>query len=287
MDDLTYELRQLCLKNRDGSHATQADRLRMLTSIARQLRDSGFINMHARSLKTKHVEALVERWTNDGLSSGTIKNRMAHLRWWATKVGKSGVIVADNASLGISDRRLIPILNKAKELDERLDRIADAHVRLSLRLQAAFGLRREEAIKFQPAFADRGTFIALKGSWTKGGKPRTVPITMPAQRAALDAAWALAGKGSLIPPDRTYILQRNLYDGQCKAAGLSNMHGLRHAYAQMRYEVLTGWKSPLAGGPSRTSFTREQRLIDAQARQTISQELGHERIEITAVYCGR
>ena len=258
MDDLTYELRQLCLKNRDGSHATQADRLRMLTSIARQLKESGFINMHARSLKTKHVESLVGRWTSDGLLSGTVKNRMAHLRWWAMKVGKSGVIVADNASLGIPDRRLMPTLNKAKELDERLERITDAHVRLSLRLQAAFGLRREEAIKFQPAFADRGMFIALKGSWTKGGKPRTVPITTSAQSAVLDAAWALASKGSLIPPDRTYIQQRNLYDGQCKAAGLSNMHGLRHRYAQMRYEVLTGWKSPLADGPSRASLTQEQ-----------------------------
>lgn len=26
MDDLTYSLRQLCKRNRDGSHATQADR---------------------------------------------------------------------------------------------------------------------------------------------------------------------------------------------------------------------------------------------------------------------
>jgi hypothetical protein len=287
VDDLTYELRQLCLKNRDGSHATQADRLHMLTSIARQLKESGFINMHARSLKTKHVEALVKCWTSGGLSSGTIKNRMAHLRWWAMKVGKSGVVVADNASLGIPDRRLIPTLNKAQELDERLERIADAHVRLSLRLQAAFGLRREEAIKFQPAYADRGEFIALKGSWTKGGKPRTIPITMPTQRAVLDTSWALAGKGSLIPPDRTYIQQRNLYDGQCKSAGLSNMHELRHRYAQMRYETLTGWKPPLAGGPSHALLNQAQRLIDAEARQIISQELGHERIEITAVYCGR
>src|SRR5690349_14847968 len=28
MDELTYTLRGLCLRNRDGSHATQADRLR-------------------------------------------------------------------------------------------------------------------------------------------------------------------------------------------------------------------------------------------------------------------
>jgi hypothetical protein len=110
---------------------------------------------------------------------------------------------------------------------------------------------------------------------------------MPTQRAVLNATWMLAGKGSLIPPNRTYIQQRNLYDGQCKAAGLSNMHGPRHRYAQMCYEALTGWKSPLAGGPSRASLTLEQLLIDTRARQTISQELGHERIEITAVYCGR
>jgi integrase len=287
MDDLTYTLKQLCWHNRDGSFATQADRLHTLTLAARQLREAGSRQMRATSLKGKHIDILLQRWQAEGLSAGTVKNRMAHLRWWAEKVGKAGVIVANNASLGIPDRRLIPALNKAKELDARLEHVTDAHVRLSLRLQAAFGLRREEAIKFQPAYADRGTFIALKGSWTKGGKPRTVPITTPEQRAVLDAAWALAGKGSLIPPDRTYIQQRNLYDGQCKATGLSNMHGLRHAYAQRRYEVLTGWKSPLAGGPSRVLLTPEQRLIDAQARQTISWELGHERIAITAVYCGR
>ena len=27
MDDLTYTLRQLCQRNRDGSHTTQADRI--------------------------------------------------------------------------------------------------------------------------------------------------------------------------------------------------------------------------------------------------------------------
>ena len=30
MDDLTYTLRQLCQRNRDGSHNTQADRMRSL-----------------------------------------------------------------------------------------------------------------------------------------------------------------------------------------------------------------------------------------------------------------
>jgi hypothetical protein len=65
------------------------------------------------------------------------------------------------------------------------------------------------------------------------------------------------------------------------------MHGLRHRYAQMRYEALTGWKAPAAGGPPVKSLTPAQRAQDAIARQTISHELGHERISILNVYLGR
>ena len=40
----------------------------------------------------------------------------------------------------------------------------DAHVRMSLRLQASFGLRCEEAIKFTPAYADLGDRVRIKAS---------------------------------------------------------------------------------------------------------------------------
>lgn len=286
MDDLTYTLRQLCQRNRDGSYNTQADRQRSLSLAARQLREAGFRQMRANSLKGKHVEALLQRWQAEGLSAGTLKNRMAHLRWWAEKVGKAGILPADNTKLGIPERRYVTNENKAKELGDRLDRITDPHVLMSLRLQAAFGLRREESIKFQPRYADRGDQIAIKGSWAKGGRDRTVPITTPEQRAVLDEVHRLAGLGSLIPSHKTYIQQRHVYDGQCKAAGLSNMHGLRHRYAQMRYEVLTGWKAPVTDGSSTAQLGTVQRLADQQARQHISRELGHERMAVTSIYLG-
>jgi len=57
-----------------------------------------------------------------------------------------------------------------KELDGRLGRTTNPYVRMSLRLQAAFGLRREESIKFQPRYADHGDHIAIKGSWATGGR---------------------------------------------------------------------------------------------------------------------
>lgn len=287
MDDLTYTLRQLCQRNRDGSHATQADRTRSLTLVARQLREAGFRQMKASSLKGKHVQALLDRWQGEGLSSGTIKNRLSHLRWWAEKVGKTGILPADNTQLGVAERRYVTNISKARKLDTGLEHVTDAHVRVSLQLQATFGLRREEAIKFQPSYADRGDHITLKGSWTKGGRERIVPITTSEQREVLQAAHRLAGSGSLIPAHRTYIQQRHVYDGQCKAAGLSHTHGLRHQYAQSRYETLAGRQPPAAGGLSTKLLTPAQRVQDALARQTISRELGHERAQVTATYLGR
>jgi len=286
MDDLTYTLRQLCQRNRDGSHNTQADRMRSLALAARQLRAAGFRQMKASSLKGKHVQALLDRWQGEGLSSGTIKNRLSHLRWWAEKIGKAGILPSDNTQLGVPERRYVTNISKARELGESLEQVTDPHVRMSLQLQTAFGLRREEAIKFQPSYADRGDHIALKRSWTKGGRERTVPITTTEQRDMLQAAHRLAGTGSLIPANKTYIQQRHVYDGQCKAAGLSNMHGLRHRYAQMRYEVLTGRKAPAAGGLPKVRLSTSLRMSDLHARQQISRELGHERINVTTIYLG-
>lgn len=243
MDDLTHDLQQLCRRNRDGSHATQDDRKHSLTLAAQQLREAGFRQMRAMSLKGKHVEALLARWQREGLAVGTIKNRLAHLRWWAEKIDKAGLLPKDNTQLGIADRRYVTNISKAVELGPELGRISDPHVRMSLQLQAAFGLRREEAIKFRPSYADRGDHLVLKGSWTKGGRERSIPITTPEQRLVLQAVHQLAGAGSLIPAHKSYVQQRNVYDGQCKSAGISHMHGLRHQYAQARYRTLTGWKA--------------------------------------------
>lgn len=113
-----------------------------------------------------------------------------------------------------------------------------------------------------------------------------MPITTAGQRDVLQAAHRLASKRSLIPAHKTFIQQRHVYDGQCKAAGLSNMHGLRHRYAQMRYKTLTGWRSPAAGGPDKAQFGLSQRLVDRHARQQISRELGHERLTVTSIYLG-
>ncbi|MCY4419756.1 MAG: integrase domain-containing protein [Gammaproteobacteria bacterium] len=288
MKTLNHNLKQLCRTCREGSYATQRNRERILTQAAKELHAMGYRKMQAKSLKPKHIEALVKHWQERDLSIGTIKNRMATLRWWAEKVNKQNVMARSNEFYGIPDRRFVTNESKARDLTEtQLDRVKDEHVRMSLELQRAFGLRREEAMKFQPSHADKGDHIRLKASWTKGGKPRTIPVRTDTQRAVLDRARALAGFGSLIPPHRSYVQQLRIYEGNTTRAGLSSLHGLRHAYAQERYEELTGWKCPATGGPDRTALGPEQKELDHQARLIISQELGHEREQITAAYLGR
>jgi hypothetical protein len=284
MDNLSYTLRLLCRDDSDGSEKTRDARLSALMAISRQLREEGFRGMNASSLKRKHVDALLKRWKAEGISPDTIKNRLSYLRWWAQKVGKSGTLPADNATLGIVEPRFI--VNEGMTLSG-LERIQDPHIRLSLALQQAFGLQPEESIKFQPSYADRSDHIALKDTWTKRRRDRTVPLTTPEQRTVLDQVHRLAGAGSLIPVERTYIEQRRRYEGHCKAAGLSPLHGLRYHYAQARYEALTGWKPAAAGGPSRQTLTPPQFDQDATARQTIGRELGDVPSPILSAYLGQ
>ncbi|MDH3509817.1 MAG: integrase domain-containing protein [Gammaproteobacteria bacterium] len=288
MKDLNYQLMKLCRDNRDGSYSTQATRSRILDLIANQLHELGYRQMQARSLKPKHVDALVSHWKDHSISVGTFKNRLSALRWWANKVGKADIIARDNNAYGIGNRSYVGEESKAKLLDEKqLGKVSDEHVRLSLRLQSAFGLRREEAIKFSPNYAIKNNHIKLKASWTKGGRARTVPIRNDEQRQLLTEVKTLAKGGALIPPERNYVEQRNRYDRQVRDAGIKNPHGLRHAYAQRRYEELTGWKSPLAGGPATKSLSSNQRALDKGARATVSRELGHDRESITRTYLGK
>jgi hypothetical protein len=80
---------------------------------------------------------LVERWKADGLAVGTIKNRMAELRWWAEKIGKQNVVARGNDHYGIGHRQYVTNVSKARELTAGdLAKITDPYTRMSLQLQA-------------------------------------------------------------------------------------------------------------------------------------------------------
>lgn len=287
MDDLSFSLKTLCTRSGEGSFGTRALRQRGLMAMADDLKAMGFRLPEARSLKGKHVEALVGRWKAGGLSDQTVRNRLTWLRWWAYQVGKPGLLPKSNDTFGLAERGRFSG-NKAKRLEtDALDRVKDPRVQLALKLEAAFGLRREEALKFRPILADKGDRIALKASWCKGGRYREIPLTHAKQRALLDEVRMAVGDGSLIAPGTNYYQAMKNYENQLLKAGIGNAHGYRHAYAQWRYKTLTGWSCPAAGGRTVDQMTREEAVRDRAARLEISHELGHGRLDVTDTYLGR
>ena len=152
----------------------------MLTQIADQLHALGYRGLGVQSLKPKHAEALVQHWQSEHISTGTIKNRLATIRWWAGKVNRKNVVARSNSHYGIPERVYMSTASKAKTVNGTdLERVRDEHVRMSLELQQALGLRREEAIKFNPGYADQGDQLTLKPTWTKGGKARLFRFEPP------------------------------------------------------------------------------------------------------------
>ena len=284
---LYRDLSDLVRRNPSNSEAGMRQRRAGLRTISARLAALGFRGLNPRSLGGRHVEALVADWKARGLSAGTMKNLMVHLRWWAGVVGKGSVVMKENARYGIEDRRAARGYRDGLVLDrDKLAAVQDERVRFSLELQAAFGLRREEAIKFRVAYADRGDRIQLKDTWCKGGRARSVPVLEDAQRELLDRLHAFAGRDSLIRPEEKYVQQMSRFERDTRRAGIPKSHRLRHGYGQRRYRALTGFPCTAAGGKGVSEMTRAERRVDQRARAVVSRELGHGRIEITSVYLG-
>jgi integrase len=144
-------------------------------------------------------------------------------------------------------------------------------------------------MKIRVGQADQGAWLALQASWTKGGRARQIPIRTAAQRKLLERikAFLPTKESSLIPAHLSYVQHLRRYESLTVRAGFHKLHGLRHAYAQERFYELAGFASPAAGGPPREALTAQQREADYEARMLISEELGHGREAITAVYLGR
>lgn len=288
--DLKHSILSILRHNKDGSFATQSNRRTQLLKLATDLLEKGFYLRNIHQLKSKHIYRMVAAWRSGGLSTGTIKNRMCNIRWLCEKINKPGLVSASNDTLKIEKRQYVTNRDKSIELDEkRLEKMTDPNVKMSLRLQKAFGLRKEESIKIKIHEAYKDNFLALQGSWCKNGRPRQLAVRTSEQREVIAACKMLVGNinRALIVNDKTYYQQMKRYENELAKAGLNKVHGLRHAYAQKRYQDLTGWAAPVKGGPRKKQLNDDQLALDKQARQIISEELGHERASILAIYCGQ
>ena len=289
-----FSINELVKKSRVHSYASKADMRCMLFRCIKDLHELGYKVGHVKGLQPKHIYALVEHWKSQGKNPATIKNYMSKLRNTASLLNNSELIKPDNAAYNIDKRTYSSGINKAiHEID--LSKCTDPHIRLSLEGQAVFGLRREESMKFTLSLAHQGERLQIMPSWTKGGIGRSVHITNDAQRQWLDKVARLVKPGeSLIPRDRSYRQHLSHYQAQTKLMGVCKLHGLRHAYAQRRYQELTrlydpngqAFVCPIDGGKQYKAMTVEEKMIDRRARLEISRNLGHSRVNIVRIYIG-
>lgn len=193
--------------------------------------------------------------------------------------------VRQEAPAGLERERLLQASAALRERGEgRVASVAELARELGLRFREASLLNAHAALQ---QAAEKGAVNITDG--TKGGRghlvDRWVPVSEQAA-TALERAAELQGDGrNLIPTENSYAQWRDhAYHAWSQVASdheLKGFHDLRAAYACERYEQLTDHPAPVVSG---------ERLADKEsdlaAREIISAELGHGRIDVVSAYVG-
>ena len=170
----------------------------------------------------------------------------------------------------------------------------EARVAIIAQLARDFGLRFKEASMLDANKALKQAIRLNRINITQGtkggrgkGQDRWVPIN-PRNLETLKKAKAIQGKANnLIPKDKTYIQWRDhayyqwRITNQSAITEIKGFHDMRAAFACERYQEITGYPAPVIAGQRQAP-----KNIDTQARLTLSQMLGHNRVDVIVSYIG-
>lgn len=300
MDLIKEHGRTAIRENKIVSHRTMEVRKDLLIQSMRELRGLGFKLKSPHNLQQRHVTALAHYWEEQRLSASTIANRLSVLRALSSWIGKPGMIqksedfvkdpetvrrqqaTTEDKSWSAAEVDVDAMIGLIEQYDER--------VGLQVRLMREFGLRKREAVMFRPLKADLGLAIRVRDG-TKGGRERVVPIETPEQRRVLELAKSRVKhvNDHIGHPHRdleqsirhiNYVFERF---GLTKRGLGVTAHGLRHEHLNNLYESITGVPSPVRSGSITADI--DKHLHDV-ARARVSQEAGHERLNISNAYIG-
>lgn len=292
---LDYQLKMIMKYNRDGSPNTQQTRFNNLMRGLKHLQEErGYgERWDIQKFGRKEVCRIVNDWRESGkVSHGSMRNYASNFRWLAERVG-NGDTIPNNQDLGIQSKTNHENygVTKAVELDQSNLALLGEREQLATELRAAFGLRTEESLKFSHQYAtERQSEIRLKGSWCKGGRERTIPVTNEYQQDLLNRVGRFQqeqGDRSMIPNHRTFKSYYRDYNEARQNANVPG-HGLRHQWAQDRFKEVSGLDAPHAGGRPYSELDQAEKERYELAEKVVNHELGHGagRQDITATYIG-
>ncbi|MDY6895615.1 MAG: integrase domain-containing protein [Thermotogota bacterium] len=295
-------------REKNGSFKTRYNHIKGAIRFEKTLRELGYGVKKWCNITNKHVGAVVDRWKEEGLKAGTIKNYLSPVRIICKYHGNDR-IHKDNKEFKIENRK--NVTNKDKSLPQEvyekvvkeLKSNGDAHhqrVAAQLQLARELGLRVEESRKFSiiGLRQDGRVFISYG---TKGGLDRFIHEPTEKGIDAIKYVKFLVGKSNLIPKNMSEAQWQKKYYSILKNYGItkkdagSSSHGLRHAYAQERYESMTGFKPPCKFESKQAFRINAENLkgavwhkLDKDARLILKSELGHgpERDDVVSQYLG-
>ncbi|WP_223466794.1 integrase domain-containing protein [Pseudomonas sp. GL-RE-26] len=256
-----------------------------------------------RQTLLNYAQYLRQQIDRGDLSIATAQNRLSSVnRTLAALRGDQYVKVPSPSQTLGRQRSTIRTVAPQGQDRQQIERITQAlrnqgHHRICaiVHLARETGIRLREAIladlpRLQREAEKFGRINIQDG--TKGGRsgasaPRWVEANEQVKRALLLAQSASpTGSRNLLARDESYatFLQKTVRSAReiLHEQGLKGFHELRAAYACERYEQLTGHAAPINGGPG----YRGDRDLDQRARQQISVELGHHRIDVVSAYIG-
>ena len=226
-----------------------------------------------------NVAKIVGFYKEKGLKDGTIINMVSSLRSFLRETGRTN-ITATNNELGL--KREIEYKDKSLEakninINDKLNyfMVKDINVYVQLKLAALAGLRREESIHAGLAFVKgydivKDNKLILQGSWCKNNQPRIIELSAEKIKEIKNLQDYLK-TGGKYKMDRDLKQEKNHLSNTIRSQGF-NIHACRHSYAKEEFLTLTD---------------SNKGLIEKEAKQAVSEKLGHHRIEVTRVYLSK
>lgn len=241
------------------------------------------------NVKEKHVVEYVKHMQGKGLSASTIKTDLSAIRFYYDQAGGKNELPTNKDLGGALGQQLerrsfgqVPRAWTDSELRAAIDKaqsMGNWKVARALELARTLGLRIHETTRLTvPQLRqalDKG-FLTVKG---KGGLVREVPVT-PTAKEVIEKTLSNTTNSRVFvgPTEKThqvikhienwiYKYRDHFHQGTVKLT----YHGLRHAYAQERYE----------------RYLKKHSGDERRARLAVSIELGHGRDSVTRIYLAK
>ena len=194
----------------------------------------------AQEITNQHVAALVSKWKEESISSGTIANRVSILAKFLDAAGNTHKIASAKELGAIRESSAKKGCTASQEMYSRaISRVHTPFVKYTIELQVLLGFDKREAIKISPTILEAyDELIVVPRDIALSGRDRVVPIVNDAQRVLITALKGLMGNSlswnQAIPLNQLY----SFYNTELIFAGLSIKTPFRSLYAKTRFHQL-------------------------------------------------